>query len=173
MKKLLVLAFAFVFVAGGSAFSQDLEGKMKAGGYLGYSIGMGDIFDIIDASFNFGGTFHYGINEKMMIGGELGLQSYDYDFGFASSSETELNILGSILYAMSYEDSRGLMLTGGAGMYGGFDAFGINGGIVYSFPVAETIQLYGMPRFHIIFDDETPMMITLSAGAFFDFGDSY
>ena len=148
---------------------------MKASGYLGYTIGFGDAFSgARDAGFNFGGTFHYGIKEKMMIGGELGLQSYSVDLGpLGSSSDTKLNILGSILYAMSYEDNSGLMLTAGAGIYGGFDSFGINGGIVYSHPVSESIQIYGMPRLHIVFDDSTPMMLSLSAGAFFDFGDKY
>lgn len=168
---MLATAFVFIFVFGSAAYSQDLEGKIKAGGYLGYTIGFGDAFSgPADAGVNFGGTFHYGIKENLMIGGELGLQSYDY----GSESDTKVNIIGSVLYPLNYTDEKAFYLTGGAGIYGGNDSgFGINGGIVYSFQVAESIQIYGMPRLHIVFMDNTPMMLSLSAGVFFDFGDRY
>ncbi len=171
MKKLLVLTLMFIFVIGSTSFAQDLEGKMKASGYLGYTIGFGDAFSgPLDAGFNFGGTFHYGIKENLMIGGELGLQSYDYGVG----SDTKVNLIGSVLYPLNYTDEKAFYLTGGLGLYGGTDnGLGINGGIVYSFQVAESIQIYGMPRLHIVFVDSTPMMLSLSAGAFFDFGDKY
>lgn len=174
MKKVMAITIAVMLIMSFNAFSQDFQGLMKAGGYLGYTIGTGDAFDIVDPGFNFGGTFHYGITDRLMVGGELGFQSYSIDFGTVDDSETKLNVLGSILYGMGYEDGQGLLLTAGIGNYGGIDAIGINGGIVYCYPVSDgSIQLIGMPRIHYVFEDGSPLMITLSVGALFDFGGGY
>jgi hypothetical protein len=148
----------------------DLTGKMFAGGYLGYGFGLGDAFPgDVDAGFGFGGTFHYGLNERMMIGGELGFQNYDS----GTESELETNILFNGLYAFNYTRETGFYLTFGGGFYGGNDTnFGINGGIVYSKLISETISLYGMPRLHIIFADETPMILQLAVGIHIPIGAS-
>ncbi len=159
----------------GAAMAIDQEGKMIASGFLGYTFGFGDAFEYIDAGLNFGGSYHYGITEKYLVGGELSFQTYKFDLGpLGDHSETELNILATALMDLNTTDEGGLFLTGGVGIYGGeSSSFGINGGIVYTKAVAETIKLFGMPRLHIILDDNTPMMLSLSVGAQFGFGDRY
>ena len=61
-------------------------------------------------TIGFGGAFHYGVTPKLLIGGELGMQSYKaevtYEGVSASDSETEMNILFSGLYAMSYVEGE-------------------------------------------------------------------
>ena len=93
MKRALLLMLALCLVLSVSALGQDedegLKGKMFVSGYGGYTIGMGDAFFdeeetiggvTVGASFkagiSFGGAFHYGVTEKLLVGGELGLQSY-------------------------------------------------------------------------------------------------
>jgi hypothetical protein len=192
MKKFLTITVALCLLVSGSAFSQDMEslkGTMAAGGYLGYSIGMGDVFDDVDfaggssssdAGLSFGGHFHYGVSDKLMIGGEIFLQSYSFDFeydaGFlgsasGSDSETKTNFLASALYAMSMDEKKALFLTGGIGFYDFGDTnIGFNGGILYRFMVSETVALYGMPRIHIVMADDMFQLIQISAGAQFMFG---
>jgi len=179
MKRVTLLAVCLILAVSVSA-QDDLTGKMFAGGYLGYGFGFGDAFEDIEtglgtiergAGFGFGGTFHYGLNEKLMIGGELGFQNYKA----GDESELETNILFNGLYAFNYvEDETGFFGTFGGGFYGGSDTnFGINGGILYSKLISETISLYGMPRLHIIFADGTPMILQLAVGVLIPIGGSY
>ena len=159
-----------------SVFGQGLgpEGQMWAGGYLGYGFGMGDPFVDEDgfsfkAGLGFGGTFHYGLNEKMIIGGELGFQSYKSEFDILgtkdSKTTTETNILFSGLYTLNYEDEKALFLSFGGGLYGSDNSeFGFFGGILYRKLITETIFLYGMPRLHLILADETMKILQLSVG---------
>jgi len=192
MFKVAIAVLMFGLMVTGSAVGQDafdLKGKMLTGGYLGYTLGFGDPFGETDfiggstdfsAGFSFGGHFHYGVSPKMLIGGELGFQSYNADVnteatsigGFSipststSAGDTELNILGTALYAMNYtEDQKALYLTFGAGIYGGASSeFGFNGGVLWRTMVSPTIGLYVMPRFHLIMADTTMKMLQIAVG---------
>jgi len=157
---------------------QDLTGKMLTGGYAGYTLGFGDAFFDEDygsfkAGISLGGTFHYGINEKMMIGGELGFQSYKSEVklpailgGSTSETNTRINILFNGLYAINYtDDENAFFVTAGGGFYGGEDSeFGIFGGIVYRKMVSETIGAYVMPRFHYVMADPAMTMLQIAVG---------
>lgn len=169
MKCIIVAALALCIILSVSSLGQDMTGKMKAGGYLGYTLGMGDAFQNTDAGICLGGQFYYGWKENLMIGGELMLQSYGHDGGGGS---TELNILANGLYVMNYDDETAFFLTGGAGFYdfGGMK-LGLNGGIVYRKMVSPTMAVFGSPRFHVIFADGTPMLIQLAIGVEFPLGE--
>jgi hypothetical protein len=148
MKRTLLLTLALCLVVSVSASGQDqgLKGKMFLSGYGGYTIGTGDPWgeqeidvtlvgipvDVmwkLDPTICFGGMFHYGVSDKMAIGGELGFQIYKQEesgsvagttFPPISTSETKLNILFNGLYAFNYvEGEGGLFFTFGGGVYGG------------------------------------------------------
>jgi hypothetical protein len=176
MKHVTTIMIVACVLLATSAFGQGLgpKGQMWTGGYLGYGIGMGDPFVDEDAfsfkaGLGYGGTFHYGLNEKMIIGGELGFQSYKTEFDFLGSKEssttTEMNIFFSGLYTLNYEDGKALFLSFGGGLYGGDNSeFGFFGGILYRKLISEKIFLYGMPRLHLIMADETMKILQLSVG---------
>lgn len=179
MKRIILAVLMVGLLVSAPVFGQDqLTGRMYTGGYLGYGFGIGSAFDDVEtivgtidrgAGFGFGGTFHYGLNEKLMIGGELGFQNYEV----ANNSEMETNILFNGLYALNYSNETGFFMSFGGGFYGGGDTnFGINGGIVYSKLISETISLYGTPRLHVIFADETPMIFQLAVGILIPIGSS-
>ncbi len=195
MKRIIILATAICFGLAISALAQepvDLTGEMMASGYLGYSIGLGDMFkDYTEAYYEYsagaglslGGTFHYGLKENIMLGGELMIQSYKFEseykgtpvpgveLGEFSDSETEVNILATGLYAMNYTDEKSFFLTGGVGFYdSGGMKLGLNAGIVYSMEVSPKISIFGMPRFHIVFADDTFELLQLAVGAQFSVG---
>lgn len=183
MKRTLLLAGLLCLALSVTVCGQNLKGEMMIGGYAGYTLGFGDAFKDYEepgfklsssAGFNFGGMFHYGINEKMMIGGELGLQQYKADMeavGTApigtivvegSDTETKLNILFNGLYALNYTEDKAMFLTAGAGIYD--SDFGLFGGILYRWAVSPTVFVFAMPRFHIVLADSTFELLQLSAG---------
>ena len=178
MKRVFVLTMALCLAITMTVTGQDLTGKMLAGGYAGYTLGFGDAFPDDDvfsrnAGISFGGTFHYGINEKMMIGGELGFQSFKTEVelpailgGSSSETSTEMNILFNGLYAINYtDDENAFFVTAGGGLYGGDDSeLGIFGGIVYRKMVSETIGAYVMPRFHYVMSDPAMTMLQIAVG---------
>ncbi len=187
-----VLTAVLVLLLATMALGQDAMGvknKMMISGYGGYTLGFGDAFFdesyeedgiTVEASFkpsiNFGGMFHYGLAEKIMLGGELGFQSYKLEgsvMGYsADESSTEMNILGSLLYTMNYDPAGdAFYLMAGAGLYGGFDDFGVNGGIMYSKKLGDKLKGFVMPRFHMLFSDPSAMMLSLSAGISFPLGE--
>ncbi len=190
MKRTTAVLLATVLILAVSVQAQDfnLKGKMMASGYLGYALGMGDVFDeyesdyykySLDAGISFGGMFHYGIAEKFMIGGELMLQKYKakaeytgpsgYGFGDADDSETNTHILANCLYAMNYtDDNDAFFLTFGGGIYD--DDFGLNGGIVYRKMVSPTIGIFAMPRIHLVMADDTFELIHLAVGVMIPIG---
>jgi len=186
MKFAITLVLALLMCA--PAFGQDfdLKGNMVAGGYAGYTLGMGDPFGddngcSFDAGIGFGGTFHYGVTPKMMVGGELGFQSYKAEvdavtiMGFTSpgtsSSSTETNFLGSCLYALNYADDGAMFINFGAGLYGGADSeIGFFGGILYQKKLGETMNWFVMPRFHYVMTDTAMKMIQIAAGVNFAIG---
>jgi hypothetical protein len=156
---------------------------MRATGYAGWSLGFGDAFDDIvyngykhtsDAGFTIGGMFHYGVTDKILVGGELMFQSYRWKnrltgsvvpyVGFVetSGSDTKANFLGSAMYAFNYEDAQTIFLIAGAGIYD--SDFGINGGVAYTKQLSPEWYLYVAPRLHIIFSASTAMLLQLAAG---------
>jgi hypothetical protein len=191
---MLIAVLCLLFSA--TAFGQmsDLKGKMMATGHLGYALGMGDAFADFTEPFTntefssgpgigFGGQFYYGIQDNWLIGGELMFQSYTFKMSTpanltlgipemeVSESQTELNILANAMYAASQTKNSTLFLLGGAGMYdfGGMK-MGLNSGLVWRHQVSDNVYLFGMPRFHVVFADSTPMMVQLTMGAQFSFG---
>ena len=193
MKRALLLMLALCLVLSVSALGQDedegLKGKMFVSGYGGYTIGMGDAFFdeeetiggvTVGASFkagiSFGGAFHYGVTEKLLVGGELGLQSYKAEVTImgtsASETETKMNILASGLYALNYvEDEQAFFLAFGVGQYAGWDEFGFNAGVLYSKKMGEKLSVFVMPRFHyVMVDPDAAMMFQVVAGVTFPIG---
>lgn len=188
MKKSLVIATVLCLVLSMTAFGQGVKGKSLVSGFAGYSLGFGDAFGeesgtfdglTLDISFkptlNFGGMYHYGMSEKLMIGGEISLQSYKAEVTAtyegitesASESETETNILFNALYAMNYvEGEQAMYLTFGGGSYGfGESELGLFGGFVYQKKMSSSMDFFIMPRFHYILAEYVkPTMITLSVG---------
>lgn len=190
LKKALIIAAMIMLMSLGVS-AQDFTGEMRINAYAGYSLGFGDAFPSDDAfsfgpNLNFGGQFFYGWKENMMVGGELYIQNYKAEvdiaaipeIGYAGSSssdsEMKINILANILYAMNYEDDKGFFLIGGVGFYD-YDgmSIGFNGGILYQTALSESITAFGMPRLHIVFEDNTPMMLQLSVGVTFPIGGGY
>ncbi|MCK4372738.1 MAG: hypothetical protein KAW61_06300 [candidate division Zixibacteria bacterium] len=189
MKRAVLLMLALCLVLSVSALGQDedagLKGKMFVSGYGGYTIGMGDAFFDetiagIDVSFkagiSFGGAFHYGVTEKLLIGGELGLQSYKSEASFggisASETETKMNILASGLYALNYvEDEQAFFLAFGVGQYAGWDEFGFNAGVLYAKKMGEKLSVFVMPRIHYVMSDpDAAMMVQVAVGVTFPLG---
>jgi len=148
MRRVLFQTSALCLLLSISAFGQDqsLQGKMFISGYGGYTLGVGDPwgaqridttimgipYDLkwtLDPSIAFGGMFHYGVGDRLMLGGELGFQMYDNEahevvagntMPGESTTETKLNILFNGLYALNYvEGEKGLFITIGGGIYGG------------------------------------------------------
>lgn len=185
MLKRSVIAIALCLLMAAVAQAQPtVKNHMMVGPYAGYTLGFGDAFKDVDffggtasnsAGINFGGGFWYGLTDKMMLGGELFVQSYKYEIDYnddeenpfltdVSESETETNILGSLLYTMSYMQKAIFMLNAGAGMYGhgsGSD-LGIFGGIMYHYMVAKALMVVFMPRLHFVFADDTVMLLQLA-----------
>ncbi len=190
MKKgiVLVLALCLAFSTVVNAENGNgLKGKMYVSGYGAYAIGMGDVFKEYtageykfksSAGIGFGGAFHYGVNPKMLIGGELGFQSYKYEssgpapYPSVSDTETKMNILATAFYALNYvENQSALFLAFGAGQYGGFDKLGFNAGVMYSKMMAAGWILFVMPRLHYVMTDpDAAMMFQVLVGASFPLG---
>ena len=184
MKRTLLLVGVLCLVLSVAVSGQGLKGKMLISGYGGYTIGMGDVFDDIEtpnfkasnsAGINFGGIFHYGLNEKMMIGGELGLQSYKGEVeyigttilgsGSSSDSETKLNFAANGLYLLNETEKNAFFLTGGIGFYDyGSTEIGFFGGILYRWAVSPTVFVFAMPRIHLILADSTFELLQISGG---------
>jgi hypothetical protein len=196
MRKTLLLMFAVCFLFSASSFAQrpDFQGEFVAGGHLGYALGMGDAFQDYTEPFtntefssgaglSFGGQFFYGWQEKFLIGGELMIQNYGYKvytpanltLGIpemeVSDNELEINILANGLYAVNQSRESAFFLLGGTGLYdfGGMK-MGLNGGLIYRRAISDNVYFFGMPRMHIVFTDNTPMMIQLNLGVQFPLG---
>jgi len=179
MKRTLLLVGVLCLVLSVAVSGQGLKGKMLISGYGGYTIGMGDVFDDFEepgskfsnsAGINFGGIFHYGINEKMMIGGELGFQSYKSEMestvlGNSSDSETKLNFAANGLYLVNETEKNAFFITGGVGFYDyGSTEVGFFGGILYRWAVSPTVFVFAMPRIHLILADSTFELLQISGG---------
>jgi len=190
MRKTLITTAILSLMLSMTAFGQGVKGKMFIGGYGGYTLGFGDAFYDEEESFegvtykasfkpgiNLGGTFHYGVSEKFMVGGELGFQAYVEKYSAGGSEESETynknSILFNGLYALNYVEGKNAMfLTFGAGLRQFPDyEFGFFGGLVYRIMVSEKVGLCGMPRFHYIMTDgDAPMMFSLSVGVLIPIG---
>lgn len=188
MRKFLVIMIAVVALMACSAMAQDLgcKGKMMGSAYASYAFGMGDAFKGVttkhieisqDAGIGFGGMFHYGVTEQIFVGGELGVQSYKAKSKYTGpanpaasalnfdDSSMKINFLANCLYAINYtDDADAFFVTAGAGLYGGFDDIGLNGGIVYRKMVSPSVGVFFMPRFHFLFSDPSAMMVQIAAG---------
>lgn len=196
MKRTLLVCVVVCLVISVSASAQmrDFKGQTWLTGHLGYAFGMGDAFSSYtepitntefssDAGIGFGGQFYYGLNTNLLIGGELMFQSYtakmsapaDLVLGIPeidiSESQTEFNLIVNTLYGVSQTRNSALFLMGGTGLYdfGGMKA-GLNSGLVWRRQVSDNVYLFGMPRMHVVFTDNTPMMIQLTMGAQFSLG---
>lgn len=187
MKKTIAIVMALLVIASVSAFGQGVKGQMRITGYGGYSLGFGDAFKDYNvppvkvtssAGLTFGGMFHYGVTDKLLVGGEVMFQSYKAKteitgaysqyFGYASGSatDTKANFLGNAMYAFNYDDAKAIFLIVGAGIYD--SDFGINGGFAYTKQLSPTWYLYVAPRLHIVFSSgATAMLLQLAAGAQF------
>jgi hypothetical protein len=194
MKRLSIIIVVLFIITMPSAFGQfiDLTGEKLAGVYLSYAFGMGDPFkDYEDqyfkvttsAGIGFGGTFYYGLKEKIMIGGELMFQRYGGEVeskpgapaifsGSGGASSTELSFLANGLYALSHDDETAFFLCGGAGLYdyGGMK-LGLNAGVFYRKMVSDKIYVYGSPRFHLVFADATFELLQIAVGVQMMLGD--
>ena len=184
MKKIILLTAVLCLALTLTAFGEGVKDKKFVSGYLGYTLGFGDAFadeeEVIlgttykysfSAGINLGGAFHYGLSEKMMVGGELGFQSYKAEASAGSistsSSDFEMNILATALYVLNYEEeNKGMFLNFGAGLYGGGESnLGLFGGIVYHKELSQSYDVIFMPRIHyILADDVKPIMLSLSVG---------
>jgi hypothetical protein len=182
MKKSAIVIALLLMTAAVAQAAPTVKAHMMVGPYIGYSLGFGDAFKDYEDEFskfssnaglNFGGSFHYGLTDKMMLGGELFVQQYKFEYEDKTGSpftpnydvsESETNILGSLLYTMSYMQKAVFMLNAGAGIYGqgSGSELGIFGGIMYNYMIARTIMLAFMPRIHFIMADETVMLLQLS-----------
>jgi len=186
MRKLLMSTLIVAMLACSPLAAQGVKSCMMVGPYAGYTIGFGDAFDDYEIggveysngpNLNFGGNIHYGLSDKMMIGGDLYVQRYS---GSAegpgidiSESDTEVNFLFSGLYALSYMQASMLMLNVGAGIYGDESSeFGIYGGIVYEKMVGRTMSLFINPRLHFVLADDTITMLQLAVGLHFWLGNT-
>ncbi|MFH2056611.1 MAG: hypothetical protein ABIJ61_11680 [bacterium] len=191
MKRTLLILVGLMLIAA-SLSGQGLKGTMMITGYGGYTLGFGDAFKDYDlgyykfsssAGITFGGIFTYFVSPKFGIGGELYMQSYKWESEYTgptgiyyldysySDSETKLNFLFDALYPLNYSDEKAMYLIFGAGAYDyGDTEIGAHGGIAYMKQLSPNIDLYIAPRFHVVFADETVMMVQITAGAAFGFG---
>lgn len=194
MKRFIVIMVAIAALLAGSAMAQDMgcKSKMMGSVYGAFAFGMGDAFKDIttnhfevsmDAGIGFGGMFHYGVAEKIFVGAELGVQSYKAKSKYTGpanpaaaalaydDSNMEVNFLANGLYAINYtDDANALFVTVGAGLYGGFDDFGVNGGFMYRKMVSPNLGVFFMPRFHLLFSDPSAMMVQAAVGVSYPFG---
>jgi len=190
----VVLCLA-ISAAAGAQQMQDFTGQKWVTGNLGYAIGMGDAFADYtepytntefssDAGIGFGGQFYYGVKYNWLIGGELMFQRYSFkmtvpqnlalgvtDAYSVSDSKTETNVIVNSLYAVNQSPTSALFLMGGTGLYD-FDGMktGLNTGLLWRKQVSDNVYLFGMPRLHMVFTDNTPMMVQLTMGAQFSLG---
>lgn len=184
MKRVLLLMLVLCLMLSVTAIAEEgdgLKGKMFVSAYAGYALGFGDVFDDVeyesftasfDAGIGFGGAFHYGVTPKFLIGGEIGMQSYEAEVSIlgisASETNTEMNILASGLYALNYvEGESAFFLAFGGGLYGGAvdDEMGVYGGVLYAKKVGEKFSIFVMPRFHYVMSDPAMTMVQVAVGA--------
>jgi len=197
MRITIISLFVVCLILSPSIFGQgiDMRNKTFIGCYGGYTLGLGVPFGdtktkfvlytetrTFNAGIGFGGMIHFEATEKLMIGGEISIQSYktkyetpSYTVQYAgtaaatseSSSRSETNILGNCLYAINYSNQSALFITFGAGIYGGGDSeIGFFGGILYRKMVGE-IQGFVMPRIHYIMADTAMKMLQIAVGVQF------
>ncbi len=186
MKRFVISATLILLLAASAGSAASLKSMMMVGPYVGWSLGFGDAFKDYEignskfsssAGLNFGGNFHYGLSDKMMVGGEIYIQSFKYKAeieGFGSSSDTEsgTNFLFSGLYAMSQMQKAIFLLNAGAGLYdGGSDSdIGLFGGVMYQRLLKAKMTLYILARMHFIMADDTITMLQLAVGLHFWLG---
>lgn len=187
MKRFVFSVMLILLLAVSAGTAASLKSLMMVGPYAGYTIGFGDAFKDVEeggvkitnkAGLNFGGNIHHGISDKMMIGGELYLQSTSYKTevqGFGSSSDSEIgtHFLFSGLYTMSWMQKAMLLLNAGAGLYDTGDSdIGFFGGVMYQRLLKEAMSLYFLARMHFIMADDTITMLQLAVGLHFWLGDT-
>ena len=187
MRRIAIFAALIMLSSVSVSSATSLKSLMMVGPYAGYTLGFGDAFKDYEvgnskfsssAGINFGGNFHYGLTDKMMIGGELYLQRTSAEsevqgFGKVSDSQTGTHFLFSALYAMSYMQKAMLMLNAGAGLYdtGGSD-LGLFGGVMYQRLLKSTMSLYLLARLHFIMAGDTITMLQFAVGLHFWLGNA-
>jgi len=184
MKRAILLMVALCLMVSGSAVAENgngMKGWALVSGYAGYTIGMGDAFKdweafgvkySQDAGISFGGAFHYGVTDMILIGGELGFQSYKAEATVegvsASDTEIKMNIIGSGLYALSWtENEQAFFIAFGVGYYGGWEEVGFNAGVLYSKMLGSGYPVFIMPRFHYVMSDPAATMLQVVVGVSF------
>lgn len=199
MKRFVISATLIVLLAASAGSAATLKSLMMVGPYAGYTLGFGDAFKDFENEFgktsssagiNFGGNFHYGLSDKMMIGGELYVQRYGWEAEYSfpvlekrlgasqalattSDSEMKTNFLFSALYTLSYMQKAMLMLNAGAGLYDyGDSEIGLFGGIMYQRMLKTTMSLYLLARMHFVMATETVTMLQLAVGLHFWLGNT-
>jgi len=196
MKRILFMCAVFCLLIAVSASAQwsDFQGQTWLSGHLGYAFGMGDAFVnytepitnsefSTDAGIGFSGQFYYGLQDKWLVGGEVMFQQYKAEISTpenlslsipaskVSETSTEFNVMVNSLYAVNQTKKSTLFWAVGPGLYDfGGSQFGLNSGFVWRYQVSDNVYLTGMPRFHVVFTDNTPMMIQLTMGAQFSLG---
>lgn len=169
---------------------QGVDGKMFIGGFVGYTLGFGNAFwneeesfggitikSSFKPGFNLGGTFHYGVSDKFMVGGELSFQTYGAKESIGDNEESESfnknSILFNGLYVLNYVEAENtLFFTFGAGLrqFANYK-FGLFGGLVYRKMISERVGLCGIPKLHYIMSNGgNPLMFSLSAGVMIPIG---
>ncbi len=193
MKRILLICLAFCLLISVAESSQmySFKGKSLLSGNMGYAFGMGDAFQNYTEPFTntefssgpgigFSGQYYYGVNDKLLIGGEVMFQSYTFEMTAPanlalslpavdiSESTTETNVLVNAMYAVNQTRNSTLFLIGGTGFYdfGGME-LGLNSGLLWRKQVGDKAHLFGMPRLHVVMADNTPMMFQLTMGAQF------
>jgi hypothetical protein len=132
----------------------------------------------------------------MMIGGELMVQSYkweaSYDLNYIplekrnafakkfdlnqvdlsySDTESKMNFLFSALFALSEMQKAALFLNFGGGLYDtGDNEIGVFGGLMYHKMMSEKLAIFLMPRLHMIFADDSFMLLQIMVGVHFWLG---
>lgn len=189
MKKFILCCALALLTFSAVSSAMSLKSMMMVGPYAGYTLGFGDAFKDFEgpgykisskAGINFGGNFHYGLNDKMMIGGEIYLQrtsvDAEYDAGYVgldySDSQTGTNFLFSGLYQLSAMQKAMFLLNAGAGLYdsGSDSDIGLFGGVMYERMLKAKMTLFILARMHFIMATDTITMLQLAVGLHFWLG---
>ena len=120
MKKLLVVLAAIILIAT-VASAQNLwgQGKMSYGGGVELALPMGDWGNAVGTGFGVFGLFQYGLNQDMLITGQLGYtmwSSKDWGGGYKGKASS-FEILGGVKYNLSKQVTPGFYALGQLGIH--------------------------------------------------------